>query len=615
MSDIIQLLPDSIANQIAAGEVIQRPASVVKELMENAIDAGASEINVIIKDAGKTLIQIIDNGSGMSETDARLSFERHATSKIRQAADLFSIRTKGFRGEALASIAAIAQVEMITKLGSEDLGNLLVIHGSNVQKQEFCQASNGTKISVKNLFFNVPARRKFLKTDSVELKHLTDEFIRIALAHEKIKFTLHHNDREMYHLPSGKLMQRITGIFGKKFAEKLVPLDQETDIISLLGFVGKPDASRRSRQNQFLFVNRRYIRSNYLNHAIKLAYEDMIPGDEFPVFFVFLEIEPDRIDINIHPTKQEIKFEEERLIYNYLRVSIRQALGKYSITPTLDFDKSDPFKDLLARSSDTESFDPGKSGGYQKPPLKRPEQDEWQQIFEGLKNSDIDKEKAGTNLDARFDLAESIDQESISGNEFNFGTDINRTVFQLHNRFIICQIKSGFLLVDQKNAHERILYEQYLKALSANQHISQQEMFPATLELNPEQTTIMHELIPNLSTLGFQIEHFGQNSFIIKGIPARLKNHSTIDTLLRELIESYSSNIEFQLGINENLARSFAVSSSIKRNKRLSIEEMQQLIDELFACENPYTNPMGKKCFITFEIDALDREFTGNSKS
>jgi DNA mismatch repair protein MutL len=613
MPDIIKLLPDSIANQIAAGEVIQRPASVVKELMENAIDAGSTEIQVIIKDAGKTLIQVIDNGCGMTETDARLSFERHATSKIREAADLFTIRTKGFRGEALASIAAIAQIEMITRLHDEELGSRILIDGSAVKKQEYCQASPGTKISVKNLFFNVPARRKFLKTDSVELKHLSDEFIRIALAHENVKFILHHNEREMYHLPPGKPMHRITGIFGKKFAEKMVPLDQFTDIVQLNGYIGKPEMARRSRQNQFLFVNKRYIRSPYLNHAVKMAYESMIPQDEFPVFFVYLEIEPDRIDINIHPTKQEIKFEEERLIYNFLRVATRQALGKYSMTPTLDFDKTDPLTDILSdRRSVNQGFDPS---GFDTGQIKRSGQDEWQTIFEGLKHSDTEEASHDKPIDARFDLAETIGEESRSGSELHLDPDQDKPVFQLHNRFIVCPIKSGFLLIEQKNAHERILYEKYLRILGEQQSPSQQEMFPATLELNPEQSSLMMELLPHLQKLGFTIEHFGQHSFILKGVPVSLDNPGETESLIMDMIEQYSSNIEFHLGINENLARSFAVSSSVRRRKKLSNVEMRQLIDELFACDNPYTNPMGKKCFITFDLEALDRDFTGNNIS
>lgn len=612
MPDIIQLLPDNIANQIAAGEVIQRPASVVKELMENALDAGASEINVIIKDAGKTLIQIIDNGSGMSETDARLCFERHATSKIRNAADLFAIRTKGFRGEALASIAAIAQVELITRLEEEDMGSKVLVEGSKVKKQEFCQAHKGTKISVKNLFFNVPARRKFLKTDSVELKHLSDEFIRIALAHENIKFTLHHNEREMYHLNSGKLMQRITGIFGKKFAETMVPLEESTEIVRLGGYIGKPEIARRSRNHQFLFVNNRYIKNHYLNHAVRMSFENMIPSDDFPVFFIFLEIDPDRIDINIHPTKQEIKFEEERLIYNYLRVSVRQALGKYSITPTLDFDKSSDFDQA------TSGFSPSASGGFSGVSgsrMRGKEQDEWQQVFEGLKNSNLDQIPEKDSQVGMFDLAGSLSQEALGDAVEGEAERREVPVFQLHKRFIISQIKSGFIVVEQKNAHERILYEKYLRMLAEQKSPSQQELFPLTIELKPENTNLLNELIPKLAELGFNIEHFGQNTFIIKGVPATLKDRTDIEAIVGELIDSYSSNIEFQLGINENLARSFAVSSSVKRKKALSVAEMQQLIDELFACENPYTNPMGKKCFITFDLDSLDRSFTGTNKS
>jgi len=610
MSDIIHLLPDSIANQIAAGEVIQRPASVVKELMENAIDAGSTEINVIIKDAGKTLIQIIDNGSGMSETDARLSFERHATSKIKKAEDLFSIRTKGFRGEALASISAIAQVEMFTRLHDEDLGSRIIIEGSKVKKQEFCQATVGTKISVKNLFYNVPARRKFLKTDSVELKHLSDEFIRIAISHKNVKFTLHHNEREMYHLAPSKLIQRISGIWGKKFTSQLVPISEETDIVNLAGYIGKAESSKRSRHHQFLFVNNRFIKSNYLNHAIKLAYEDIIPSDEFPVFFIFLEIDPNKIDINIHPTKQEIKFEEERLIYNYLRVSVKQALGKYSVTPLIDFDSNEQLGQLMSKPRQGDF--PGQGGAFKgRDPLKQG-QEEWKQVFEGLQQNDFASQATENDSDQqRFDFASRIDQENYMDPTSETGGRGSGTIpFQIHSSYILCQIKTGFMIIDQKNAHERILYEKYLRILMEQKAVSQQEMFPATLELNPEKSKILSELIPYLNQLGFIIENFGQNTFIIKGLPAKLSKDEGAEDLIDHLIESYSSNIEFQLGINENLARSFAVSSSVKRNKKLSTEEMQHMIDELFACENPFSNPVGKKCFVTFELDELSRNFS-----
>lgn len=605
MPDIIQLLPDSIANQIAAGEVIQRPASVVKELMENAIDAGASEINLIIKDAGKTLIQVIDNGSGMSETDARLSFERHATSKIRLAKDLFSIRTKGFRGEALASIAAIAQVEMITKLKDEDLGNRLFIEGSEVKKQEFCQASPGTKISVKNLFYNVPARRKFLKTDTVELKHLSDEFIRIATSHENVKFTLHHNEREMYHLPAGKIMQRITGIWGKKFAGSLVPVEENTDIVNIGGYVGKPEIAKRSRNNQFLFVNNRFIKSNYLNHAIKLAYENIIPADNFPVFFIFLEIDPNRIDINIHPTKQEIKFEEERLIYNYLRVSVKQALGKYTVTPMLDFDKDLSVDQLLNKKSEGRDF----ISGFDRSSFRKEKQD-WQQVFEALSDTPGSRNDAGDiGKQSRIDFASTLDQENYGHEAMNKTADFKSRLIQVHGSYIICQIKSGMIILDQKNAHERILYERYLKMVVDQQVATQQEMFPQTFELSPEKSQLLGELLPHVNDLGFNIESFGKNTFIIKGIPAAMPEQESITELIHQVVDSYSSNLDIQLGINENLARSFAVYSSVKRRKELSQEDMQQLIDELFACENPYTSPGGKKCFITYELDDLQKSF------
>jgi len=606
MADIIQLLPDSIANQIAAGEVIQRPASVVKELMENAIDARATEINVIIKDAGKTLVQIIDNGFGMSETDARLSFERHATSKIKVAADLFSIQTKGFRGEALASIAAISHIEMISKLHGQDMGIRILIEGSSVKKQEFCQAHDGTKISVKNLFFNVPARRKFLKTDSVELKHLGDEFLRLALAHEQIKFTLHHNEREMYHLTPGNLIQRVSGIWGKKFSSNLVPLSENTEIVKISGFIGKPEIAKRSRNNQYLFVNNRFIKNNYLNHAIKLAFENLISGDQFPVFLVFLEINPDKIDINIHPTKQEVKFEEERLIYNYLRVSVRQALGKYSITPRLDFDKDDSFDQLVNSSKKSASHADFFEGGGRKPDSG---QGEWQQIFEGFQNSgskeelEIQSERDLLEFSSNFNKDESEDNLLITDKSQD------KKPFQIHGTYILSHIKSGFILIDQKSAHERVLYEKYLLALSDNEPVSQQELFPSTIELSPVNAEILLEVLPQMSRLGFIIEGFGKNAFIVKGVPVGIDTKTEVGDLIKQLIDNYSSNIEFHLGINENLARSFAVNSSVGRGKKLSEGEMQRLINELFACENPDISPMGKKCFISFNLNELNRRF------
>jgi len=613
MADIIQLLPDSIANQIAAGEVIQRPASVVKELMENAIDAGADTIQVIIKDAGKTLIQVIDNGSGMSETDARMSFERHATSKIKTANDLFQIRTKGFRGEALASIAAIAHVEMITKKEASDLGIQIIMEGSTVSKQGFCQANTGSKISVKNLFFNVPARRKFLKSDTVELKHLTDEFIRIVVAHPQIKFTLHHNEREMYHLNSGNLVQRISGLFGKQFSSKLIPLLEDADAVNISGLIGKPELSRKARNHQYLFVNQRFIKSNYLSHAVRFAYENTIPGDEFPPYFLFLEIDPEKIDVNIHPTKQEIKFEDEKLIYNYLRVTVRQALGKFSNTPLLDLETNTPFDQMIhfsrqnrENSSGAPGVNPGGFGSGRS---------DWQQLYKDLwpgKADPVDEliTESGLNPESfdqiPGDLMDSKNEdEAISG--------IHPPV-QIHNSYILSQIKSGFILIDQKSAHERILYEKYLSVLENTPMPSQLELFPVSLELNPEKSVLLIELLPRFNELGFMIEEFGRNSFIIKGLPAGLGTGINAREMVLQIIEHYTENLEFQLGINENLARSLAVNASVKRGKKLTLVEMQLLIDELFACSNPYNSPIGRKCFITYDLNEINRRFAGGSK-
>lgn len=614
MADIIQLLPDSIANQIAAGEVIQRPASVIKELVENAIDAGADIIQVIIKDAGKTLIQVIDNGTGMSETDARMSFERHATSKIKTANDLFQIRTKGFRGEALASIAAIAHVEMITKKEESELGVQIMIEGSRVINQSFCQANTGTKLSVKNLFYNVPARRKFLKSDTVELKHITDEFMRISLAHPLIKFSLHHNDREMYHLTSGNLVQRISGLFGKQFSSKLIPVLEEAEAVTISGMIGKPELSRKARNHQYLFVNQRFIRNNYLSHAVRFAYENTIPGDEYPPYFLFLEIDPENIDVNIHPTKQEIKFEDEKLIYNYLRVTVRQALGKFSNTPLLDLETNTPFDQMIHFSRQNREFPSSgprtTSGGFE------PDRNDWQQLYKDLwpgKPNPADEliTESGFNPDVSPGLQGDTGVGLHQNDDF---LSINLPI-QVHNSYILSQIKSGFILIDQKSAHERILYEKYLTALENSHMPSQQELFPVSLELNPEKAAILLELGPKLNDLGFLVEEFGRNSFIIKGWPAGLQAGTDGRELIIQIIEDYAENLEFQLGINENLARSFAVNASVKRGKRLSTDEMQLLIDELFACENPYNSPIGRKCFITYDLNEISRKFAGGPKN
>ena len=612
MPDIIQLLPDSIANQIAAGEVIQRPASVVKELVENAIDAGSTEVKLIIKDAGKTLIQVIDNGKGMSDTDARMSFERHATSKIRKAADLFSISTKGFRGEALASIAAIAQVEMITKMHDEELGRRLLVSGSKVTKQEPCSAQPGTTFSVKNLFFNVPARRKFLKSDPVELKHIIEEFKRVALAHPTIFMSMYSNEQEVYHLPPGNYRQRIVSIMGKSINDKLVQIEEDTEIVTLSGFVGKTDAAKKTKGDQFIFVNDRFIKSNYLNHAIRSAYDDLIVKEAFPLFFLYITVDPAQIDINVHPTKTEIKFQEERLIYNYIRVAIKHALGHYNVSPTLDFGTNSNFGNSIdnQRSFDkvNQEYNLKSEGGYSKPntggKFEKSNLKAWEQIYAGIQ----DQEEQPTDTQQTLTVSSKISTES--GEEIS-KIEEGKPPYQIHNTYILTHIKSGFLLIDQQAAHERILYENNLARLSSHQKLTQKELFPRTIELDNAKAAIMKDILPKINALGFEVEDFGGKTYLIHGIPAGLTGSADATVLMERLIDQYVSNMELQLGIEENLARSLAVSAAIKRGKSMEVPEMKLMIDQLFACEVPYKSPTGRRCIVTMDMDTILKQFIG----
>ncbi|KXK40256.1 MAG: DNA mismatch repair endonuclease MutL [Saprospiraceae bacterium] len=612
MPDIIQLLPDSIANQIAAGEVVQRPASVVKELLENSIDAGSTHIQLIIKDSGKTSIQVVDNGKGMSETDARMAFERHATSKISNANDLFHIRTMGFRGEAMASIAAIAQVELITRQEHESVGHRIVIEGSNITKSEKVQANPGTSVTVKNLFYNVPARRKFLKSDPVELKHILDEFHRVSLAYPEVHFVMYHNGNELYHLPKANQKQRIIGILGKNFNEKLVPVNEETEVASFAGFIGKPDAARKTPGDQYIFVNRRFIKSNYLNHAIRSAYEDLITKEMYPTYILFLEIDPANIDINVHPTKTEIKFEDERLIYNYLRVSVKHSLGQYSVAPMLDFDVDSNFTSKY--SSPNTGNQPGNPVGYnpsQFPNFFRQKEDKatlknWTEIYKGLQQISVPDEHHGSKD------GQLLEREAFghSDAESKFAQAVNIEPYQLHNQYIVYQVKSGMMLIDQQAAHERILYERYLAALKNEISATQKELFPRTIELDVAKSEVMKSILPKINRLGFEIEDFGHHSYIIHGTPAGLDEKTDISQLITSVIQQYVDNLEFQLGIDENLARSMAYSASIKKGTKVQKEEMVVLIDHLFACQLPFKSPSGKNCFIIIELDELTKRFT-----
>src|SRR5688572_1779591 len=495
MPDIIKLLPDSIANQIAAGEVIQRPASVIKELLDNAVDAGATEINVIIKDAGKTLIHVQDNGSGMSPTDARMSLERHATSKLRKAEDLFDIRTMGFRGEALASIAAISHMEIRTRRAEDVIGTRLKVEASVVVVQEGCQCPVGTSIIVRNLFYNVPARRKFLKSDPVEMRHILDEFHRIALAFEHVQFRLIHNEQEVYNLPVATLRNRILSIFGKKINEYLVPVEEDTNYVNFAGYIGKPKLGKKSRGEQFLFVNRRFIRSPYLQHAVKTAYEDILPEDQFPFFVLFLDINADKIDVNVHPTKQEIKFEDEHIIYNYLRVACRHALGKYSITPSLDFEQEVGIDRASGENATRSGNGPQISSAEKDRQQEKENIKKWGALLESIEGFSLDKSEESV-PDPLNPLFHELDS-----------TDGNQTAVpvQLWNRYIVVAGISELLIIDQRAAHERVIFESIMKDLSSHNPAIQKLLWPETIQCNVADSILLKELVPHLQFLGFDI--------------------------------------------------------------------------------------------------------------
>jgi DNA mismatch repair protein MutL len=620
MPDIIQLLPDSVANQIAAGEVVQRPASAVKELIENAIDAGADKIQLIVKDAGKTLIQIIDNGCGMSATDARMCFERHATSKIRKAEDLFAIKTMGFRGEAMASIAAVAQVELKTRKHEDELGTKLVIEGSEVLSQEPCATTAGTSISVKNLFYNIPARRNFLKSNPVEMRHIIDEFQRVALAHPEIHFTLHHDGQEVYHLPQTQLKQRIIHLLGNNYNERLVPLDEETSIIEVKGFIGKPSFAKKTRGDQFFFVNKRFIKDPYLNHAVMTAYEDLLPDDCFPLYVLFIEIDPSKIDINVHPTKTEIKYQDEKAIYAIIRSAVKRSLGRYNITPTLDFNQETGFERMISQKAweditppsiqfnpNFNPFSDEKKKDREIPFLrdlgeKKAIPQNWDTLYE------INKEQKS--VQTFFDLDSSSNTISSAVNGATETKTLSRQVFQLHQKYIISSIKSGFMLIDQQAAHERILYERFLSQLENHKGLSQQSLFPQTITLNTTDYALVTELLPAFQALGFQIREFGKNTLVIEGVPADIPENNNLATMMEELIEGFKNNhTVLKLDKRDNLARTLAKNAAIKSGVKLSEEEMVDLIDQLFACQMPGIAINGKQIIVKISLEELAERF------
>ncbi len=602
MSDIIRLLPDSIANQIAAGEVVQRPASVVKELMENSIDAGATSIKLIVKEAGRTLIQVIDNGSGMSETDARMSLERHATSKIRTADDLFTLTTMGFRGEALASIAAVAQLEMKTRQERNELGTLLVVEGSEVKRQEPVASERGTSISVKNLFFNIPARRNFLKSNPVEMRHILEEFQRIALAHPEISFCLIQSDETVYDLPPAKLSQRVVSLFGKSYQGQLAPCQEETELMKVTGYVGRPESARKTRGEQFIFVNRRFVRNNYLNHAIAGAYENLLPDGSFPFYVLFLEIDPKHIDVNVHPTKTEIKFDDERAVYAVIRAAVRQALGAHNLTPALDYSAD---VNLVNKINHTpalsrDQFLEEQLGSS----LQRSNLQNWEKLFD----EERPMQSRLFNSDTK---PEQFHQQPATDAPVPFSSPVEeKIVFQLNQRFLIRPVKDGLMVIDQQPAHERVLFERFVRKMQNNSGASIQSLFPQTVSMSPADFALVMEMENEIRSLGFQYDIFGKNTIVVTGTPSEAAGKDS-KALFEGLIEQFKQNqSSLNLPLRDNLASALAKRSAVKSGQKLSREEAASIVEGLFSCQNPNYSPDGCTTFYIIETSKLESHFS-----
>lgn len=588
--DIIKLLPDSVANQIAAGEVIQRPASVVKELIENAIDAGATQIDLVVKDAGRTLISVVDNGCGMSETDARLCFERHATSKIKCADDLFKIRTMGFRGEALASIAAVAQVELSTRRKEDEVGTKIKIEGSKVTEQMPKPMSVGTNFTVKNLFFNVPARRNFLKSNDAELRHINEEFFRITMMNPEVGFTFTSNEKEVYHLYPGSLKQRIVGLFGKDYESKVLPVSQETDIVTISGFIVKPEFSKKTRGEQYFFVNRRFIKHAYLHHAVESAYKELIPQDCFPGYFIDIQIDPKEIDINIHPTKTEVNFIDVKMVYAIMHSAVRKAIGQHNLAPMLDFDVNPNL-----------GIDFGEASRVDRP-IIAPKVD-FNPTYNPFKVNPIHHQQQNWRI-AYNDSEETVGNSNIETvrpvEEEEKGLFI-----QLQQSYIVTAVKSGLLVVDQHLAHERILFEKFLKEMELTVEASQQELFPQHISLNINDASILKEIKPELEKVGFRLEMLNQTTFIINGTPSDSKGSDAV-SLIEKILEGYKTNMaDCQLDKKVNLARSMAAQMAVKPGKTMTPAEMQSLIDRLFGCAVAEVSPSGKKIYMIINAEEI----------
>ena len=611
MSDIIQLLPDSVANQIAAGEVVQRPASVVKELVENSIDSGSSIIKVIIRDAGKNLVQIIDNGSGMSETDARLAFERHATSKIKNAGDLFEIRTMGFRGEALASVAAISEVEMQTRRPGDEIGTLVEIKGSKFIRQEPVACKTGCNLSIKNLFFNVPARRKFLKTNSTELKHIIHEIQRIALAHPQTEFSLQHDGTEILNLPVANHRQRVIHVFGKNINHQLVEINTQTSLVNIGGFIAKPEYAKRSPGEQFFFINRRFMRHPYFHKAVTQAFDKILPPDTIPSYFIYFEADPQSVDVNIHPTKTEIKFENEKAIWQILMASIREALGKFNIVPSIDFN-TDGMIDLHVTNKGREPVSPeipvntSFNPFYQEPVKFNPGREKdmrgkfgnWEEVYKRF--------NAEPEHQAMFPEGYGLQNKETPEDD----DMVNQpALLQIKNKYILSPVKSGLMIIDQKRAHERILYEKFLKTIKSGTIIAQQQLYPVSIELSPSDYILIKELSPSLADFGFDIREFGPNSVLISGCPNDTR-HADPAVIIESLIGEYkSTGTVSSESPREKIARNLSRSSAIYYGKTLSREEMQEIVDKLFACEMPNYSPDGKAIIAIIGNEEIEKKF------
>lgn len=618
MSSIIQLLPDHVANQIAAGEVVQRPASVVKELLENAIDAKATDIKLIVKDGGKTLVQVIDNGIGMSVTDARLCFERHATSKIRIAEDLFALQTKGFRGEALASIAAIAHVELKTRQEQEELGTHLIIEGSKVITQDVAVTPKGTSFSVKNLFFNIPARRNFLKSDTVEMRHIIDEFQRVALAHPKIAFSLYSNGGELFNLPSSNLRQRIVNVFGGKTNEKLVPISEETEIVTINGFVGKPEFGKKNRGEQFFFVNDRFIKNGYLHHAVMSAYEGLLKEGIQPSYFIYLEVPPHTLDINIHPTKTEVKFDDEQSLYAILRSAVKHSLGQFNVAPVLDFDK-DATLDIPYEYKNKESeyptievrsdFNP--FANEEKPKTnysssksysKSQREPGWESLYVGLK----EEEELIKDIEV---VSEQIVGSLFEEQSTNQPAEPSVKTYQIHRKYIASHIKSGIVLIHQQRAHERILYEDFLKKITVTHSLTQKLLFPLEIYYSQYETALLKELRSTLEQLGFEFDLIEADRIVLSGLPVDV-NENKVNSVLDQLIFDLKEGIpDSSFSQNDSIAKSLAKSLAIKSGVLLTEQEQANIVDTLFSCKEPDVSPFGKATFISMSLEEIDKRF------